>query len=179
MEWVRDMTARWAAILRASDSDPHGGGIPLDEAVRQINAISPGPPPSGFGRGRRKRQPEAPPVPAVTVLCRQLVTGVLVSDLLLGRVCELTGQSREEVLDQLTVTPEMKDGQLRVLQAELSHSCESLHAAEPLPEQPSGVSARVTDILRLAEAEAAKQIEQARAEAAKIIAEAREGKPPE
>lgn len=39
---------------------------------------------------------------AVTVLSRQLVAGVLVSDLMLGRVCAQAAQSREQILGQLT-----------------------------------------------------------------------------
>ncbi len=36
MDWVQDMTARWIRIMSAAG----GGGTPLDEAVRQINAIA-------------------------------------------------------------------------------------------------------------------------------------------
>lgn len=164
VEWARDMTERWMRILRAGDGD----GTPLDEAVAQVNEIVAVPPPrrSGFGFGRR----EPPPDPTVvTVLCRQLVTGVLVSDLLMDRVRELTGQSREEILDELAVAPEMRDGQVQAFKAGVSDSCAALRERTTY----SGLGARIEDLLRLAEEQATELVEAAQIEADRITAEAR------
>ena len=56
------------------------------------------------------------------VLSRQLIAGVLVSDAMLERLCTLARQTREQLLGQLAagVPQQLRDQQLRVLQAELS-----------------------------------------------------------
>jgi hypothetical protein len=100
MDWVQDMTARWMRILSAAGS----GRTPLDEAVHQISMISA--PPAKKGRfDRLKRNASATAeASAVTVLCRQLVAGVIISDLIIDQLCTLSGQTRDQVLDQLSGT---------------------------------------------------------------------------
>ena len=110
MDWVQDMTARWMRIMSAADS----GGTPLDEAVRQISAIADPPAKKGRGGLFRRTSPAAEGTSAVTVLCRQLIAGVLVSDIAIARLCALENRSREQVLAELTAdAPE----QLRVAHA--------------------------------------------------------------
>jgi hypothetical protein len=71
------------------------------EAVHQISSLG-----ERSGRtsrfARTKRNADPAEASAVTVLCRQLIGGVLVCDLMVSRLCELAGQSREQVLDQLS-----------------------------------------------------------------------------
>jgi hypothetical protein len=99
MDWVQDMTARWIRIMSAAG----GGGTPLDEAVRQINAIADTPAKKGgLGWRRRKSAPASTSASgddpaAVTVLCRQLIAGVLVSDIAITRLCMLEGRTREHL----------------------------------------------------------------------------------
>jgi hypothetical protein len=81
------------------------------------------PPGKKGGLGRLKRNAAAPAEAyTVTVLCRQLIAGVLVSDWMIGQLCALAGQTREQVLDQLSrgLPRQMEDQQARALQAELS-----------------------------------------------------------
>ncbi len=168
MDWLQDMTARWVRIMRP----PGDSGTPLDEAVRQISVIG-GPPVIKSRFGRMKRNTVArPDVPMVTVLCRQLVAGVLVSDLMTSRLCELAGQTRGQVLDQLTgaMPQHLPDQQLRALQDELSASCALLQ--DPGHLTYSGLGARIEHLLKLAEDQAADLVAAARAEAAEIVASA-------
>jgi hypothetical protein len=148
---------------------------------------------SGRAFGRRKRGAESPaepaPVPAaadpaasatetssadpaaVTALSRQLVVGVLVSDLMLDEVCAVTGRTRDQVLDQLLsggLGHGLGDGRLRLLVAELSGSRTQLH--EPTRGSYPGVGSRVEQLLGLAAEQAAALVDAARAEAAKITA---------
>jgi hypothetical protein len=193
MDWVEEMTARWVRILRTEDGD----GTPLDEAVRQLNALFEAPasgvPASGVpasevrasGRafGRRKRGAESPPAPApvpssadpaaVTALSRQLVVGVLVSDLMLDEVCAVTGRTRDQVLDQLLsggLGRGLGDGRLRLLVAEASGSCTQLSG--PARGSYSGLGSRIEHLLGLAAEQASALVDAARAEAAKITASA-------
>jgi hypothetical protein len=182
MDWVQDMTTRWMRIMSATGEV----GTPLDEAVRQINAIADAPAKKG-GLGWRKRKGAAASASAsasasgddpsaVTVLCRQLIAGVLVSDIAITRLCMLEGQTREHVLAQLTedVPGQLGDQQVRALQAELSGSCAVLK--DPERASYAGLGQRVEQLLRLAEQQASELIDAARAEAAKITASA--GAPP-
>jgi hypothetical protein len=164
MDWVQDMTARWIRIMSAAG----GGGTPLDEAVRQINTIADTPAKKGGHLGWRRRKGDD--ASAVTVLCRQLIAGVLVSDIAITRLCVLEGQTREHVLAQLTgdVPGQLGDQQLRALQAELSGSCAVLKDAERA--SYAGLGVRIEQLLRLAEQQASELIETARAEAARISA---------
>jgi hypothetical protein len=160
MDWVQDMTARWIRILGATDDVT----TPVDRAVQQISALGET---SGLGRKQRK----AAEASAATALSRQLVAGVIVSDLMIGRLCLISGQTREQVLDQMSgdLPRQMQDQQLRALQAELSRGWES-----PRDEGPTyaGLGARVEQLLKLAENQATALVEQARAEAAEIRASA-------
>jgi len=163
MDWMSDMTARWIRILSAHD----GGRTPLDEAVDQVAAISG---PATVKKSRFKKDARSPgEVPAVTAASRQLIAGVLVSDLMLDRLVALSGQTREQVLDQLSaeVPAYLASEQLTVLRAELSGR---------LPEAPgasySGLGSRIEQLLKLAEQQATELIEAARAEAAQITASA-------
>ena len=168
MDWLQDMTARWVRMMCAASE----GGTPLDEAVRQISLIIE--PPAAKSRfGRMKRNASGPAgVPAVTVLCRQLIASVLVSDLMTGRLCELAGQTREQVLDQLTadLPRQLPDHQLGALLDELSASCALLHSPGRLTY--TGLGARIEHLLRLAEEQAADLVAAARAEAAEIVSSA-------
>ena len=175
MDWVEDMTARWVRILSTED----GAGTALDEAVRQLNATLEVPVPvSATAPGRRKRGAAPPAEPAadpaaVTALCRQLVAGVLVSDLLLAEVGAVTGRTRAQVLDQLLsggLGPGLEDGRLRAMVAELSGSCTQLR--EPMRASYSELGARVEQLLGLAVEQATELVDAARAEAAKITASA-------
>jgi hypothetical protein len=181
MDWVQDMTARWIRIMAATGEV----GTPLDEAVRQINAIADSPAKKG-GLGWRRRKSaaavsaasaaSADDASAVTVLCRQLIAGVLVSDLAITRLSVLSGETRDRVLAQLAgdVPGQLGDQQLRALQAELSGSCEVLK--DPERASYAGLGVRIEQLLRLAEEQATELIEAARTEAAKITASG--GAPP-
>jgi hypothetical protein len=171
MDWAQDMTARWVRILSAAGE----GRTPLAEAVQEISAIGGA---SAKGRsGLKRRAAAAAEVPAITVLSRQVIAGVLVSSLLLDRLCAATGQAREQVLRELSGDgpQELRDGQLRALQAELSGSCALLR--DPGRETYSGLGTRVEELLRLAEQQASELIDAARAEAAEITARAGQPRP--
>ena len=164
MDWVQDMTARWMRILGAAG----GGRTPLDEAVQQISVIGEAQAKKG-GFGRLKRNAVAPAgAPAVTVLCRQLIAGVIISDLMIDRLCALSGQARAEVLDQVSgdLPRRLPNQQLRALQVELSDSCTLLQG--PDPAFYSGLGDRIGQLLRLAEEQASAIIDAAHAEAAEI-----------
>jgi len=173
MDWVQDMTARWMRIMSADG----GGGTPLDEAVRQVSEIG-GTPGKQDGTGWRKRK-AAPPdeASAITVLCRQLIAGVLVSDLLIDQLCAQTGEDRGQLLERLSggYPRQLRDQQVRALQAELSGSCAPLRAPERASSQ--GLSNRIEQLLRLADEEASALIDAARAEAAEITAAAHAQQP--
>ena len=172
MDWVQDMTARWMRIMSPSD----GVGTPLDEAVRQISLIVDAPAKKGRPGRLRRKPADTEEASAVTVLCRQLIAGVLVSDMAIARLCALESRSREQVLAELAADgPEqLRDQQLRALQVELSGTRARLND----PERPSysGLGARIEQLLRLAEQQALELVEAARAEAARITASA--GAPP-
>jgi hypothetical protein len=168
MTWVQDMTARWVRIMSAAG----GGSTPLDEAVREINAIGETHGKKNRLGGLKRNAPASAEATAVTVLSRQLIAGVLISDLMIDRLCALTGQSREQVLDQLTsdFSQELREQQLRALQAELSSSCVLLQ--DPERASYSGLGGRIEGLLGLAEEQASALIDAARAEAAKITSAA-------
>lgn len=162
MDWLRDMTARWMKILGAAGV----ASTPLDEAVRQISAINgaAGTP----GRRGRARRKAADDEVTVTALCRQLVAGVLISDVMIGRLCALAGQTREQVLEQLSrdVAGQLPDQQLAILREQLTDSCRLLR--DPEHAQMAGVGSKIELLLRTAEKEAAQHVAEARAEAARI-----------
>ncbi len=168
MDWVQDMTARWVRIMSAAGDS----GTPLDEAVRQISEI--GGSPGKKGRpGRLKRNAAASAeASTVTVLCRQLIAGVLVSDLMIDHLCALAGQTREQLLEQLSgdLPRQLQDQQLRTLRAELSGSCAQLQ--DPEHASYAGLGTRIEQLLRLAEEQATALIDAARAEAGEITASA-------
>ena len=198
MDWVEEATANWVRILSAEDGDE----TPLDEAMRQLSTVfeapasgapASGAPASGVpasgapasGRSLRRRKPA--PVPAsaatavtpaaaeaaVTALSRQLVAGVLVSELMLAEVCAVTGRPRDQVLDQLLsggLGRGLGEGRLRLLVAELSGSCTQLR--EPGHARYSGLGARIEQLLGLAAEQASALVDAARAEAAKTTAPA-------
>lgn len=114
----------------------------------------------------------------VTTLSRQLIAGVVIGDLMLGRLCTLQGQTREQVLDQIYgVLPRtLPEQELRILQAELSGSCLALQ-----PERPSyaGLGARVEQLITLAQEQASAIVDAARAEAAGIASSADASTAPE
>lgn len=168
MDWLQDMTARWMRILSAAG----GGRTPLDEAVHQIIMISVLHAKKG-GFGRLKRNAIAPSeASAVTVLCRQLVAGVIISDQMIDQLCTLSGQTRDQVLSQLSgdLPRQLPDQQLRTLQAELSDSCTLLQA--PAPASYVALGTRIEQLLKLAEEQASALVDAARAEAAEIISSA-------
>lgn len=108
----------------------------------------------------------------VTALSRQLIAGVLVSDLLMDRLTAATGQTREQVLDELAggSPRQLRDQQVRALQVELSGSCRLLR--EQQRASYAGLGDRVEQLLRLAEQQASELIDAARDEAARITATA-------
>ena len=166
------MTARWMRIMSAADS----GRTPLDEAVRQLSAIADTPAKKGRSGLFRRSSATAEDTSAVTALSRQLIAGVLVSDIAIARLGAIENRSREQVLAELTAyAPEqLRDQQLRALQAELSGSCELLK--DPERASYSGLGARIEQLLRLAEQQASELVDAARAEADRITAAA--GSPP-
>jgi hypothetical protein len=175
MDWVQDMTARLVRIMTAASA---GGGTPLDEALHQISAIGDAPAKKGGPGWLRRKGAAASAVEeasAVTVLCRQLIAGVLVSDMAIARLCALENRSREQVVAELAddVPGQLRDEQLRALQAELSGSCSLLK--DPERASYAGLGNRIEQLLRLAEQQASELIEAARAEAAGITASAHEG----
>jgi hypothetical protein len=168
MDWVQDMTARWMRILGAAG----GGRTPLDEAVHQISMIGEAQAKkSGFGRLKRNAVALAE-ASTVTVLCRQLIAGVIISDLMIDRLCALSGQARDQVLDQLSgdLPRRLPNQQLRALQIELSDSCTLLRS--PDPAFYSDLGNRIGQLLRLAEEQASAIIDAAHAEAADITTSA-------
>jgi hypothetical protein len=88
------------------------------------------------------------------------------SGLMINRLCALEGQTREQVLDQLSgdFPEQLHDRQLRALQVELSGSCALLK--EPERATYSALGARIADLLGFAEEQASALIDAARAEAA-------------
>jgi hypothetical protein len=174
MDWMRDMTDRWMRILSAGD----GVGTPLDEAVRRISAIGNEPAAKGGPGWRRRTTAAAPDASPVTVLCRQLIAGVLVNDLAIARLCALQGQGREQVLAELAgdVPQHLRDEQLRALEAELAEGCSLLQ--DPGRASYEGLGQRVEQLIRLAEEQAVELIEGARAEAARITSSAGQTPPP-
>jgi hypothetical protein len=166
MDWVQDMTARWMRIMSAADGD----GTPLDEAVRQLSSIADTPAKKGRPGRLRRNSAAAEDASAVTALSRQLIAGVLVSDVAIARLCALESRSREQVLVELAAdAPEqLRDQQLRALQAELSGSCALLKDQERA--SYSGLGDRIEHLLRLAEQQASELIDAARAEATRITA---------
>jgi hypothetical protein len=176
MDWVQDMMARWVRILSAAGE----ARTPLDEAVHEISAIGGVP---ARGRSRLKRRAAAAvEAPAITVLSRQVIAGVLISDLMLDRLCAAAGQPRDQVLRELSadLPRQLRGEQLRALQAELSASCALLR--DPERASYAGLGARIEELLRLAEEQASGLIDAARAEAAEITSSAgtlRPGPPPE
>ena len=172
MDWVQDMTARWMRIMSATGE----AGTPLDEAVRQINAIADTPAKKGGLGWRRSKGASGDDASAVTVLCRQLIAGVLVSDIAITRLSILSGETRDHVLAQLAgdVPGQLGDQQLRALQAELSGSSAALK--DPERASYAGLGVRIEQLLRLAEQQASELIEAARTEAARITASG--GAPP-
>jgi len=169
MDWVQDMTARWMRIMSVASS---GGGTPLDEAVRQISAIGDTPARKAGGPGWRKRRVVTEDSSAVTALSRQLIAGVLVSDLAITRLCAVEGVSREQVLARLADDAPglLRDQQLRALQVELSGGRAALR--DRSGGSYAGLGSRVERLLALAEQQAAELIEGARVEAARITASA-------
>jgi hypothetical protein len=169
MDWLRDATTRWVRIIGAAHD---GDRTPLDEAVQQINALG-GTPGKKGGLGRLKRGAAAQDeVPAATILSRQLIAGVLVSDVLIDRLGTLAGQTREQVLDQLPgeVSRQLPDQQLRALQGELSDACRLLR--DPDRGSYDKLGGRVEQLLALAEEQARTIVDEARAEAARIASSA-------
>jgi len=171
MDWVRDTMGRWTRILSAAGE----GRTPLDDAVREISAIGGEPAKGRFGL--RRRAAAAAEAPAITVLSRQVIAGVLISDLLLDRLCAATGQSREQVLRELpgSAPRQLPDGQLAVLQAELTGRCAQLR--DPERASHAGLGSRIEELLRLAEQQASELIDAARAEAAEITSSAATPRP--
>jgi hypothetical protein len=175
VDWVQDVTARWARILTAAGP----GETPLGQAARQISETGQ-PAPAGstgrFGRPRRDSAAPAESIPA-TVLSRQLIVGVLVSDFLVSQLCAVTGQAREQVLGQLSANLplQVRERQLEVLLLELSGGCALLRD----PERPTyaALGRRIEQLLKDAEDQAVALIEAARAEAARIVAEAQASPP--
>jgi len=173
VDWVQDVTARWARILTAAGP----GETPLEEAARQISETGQ---PAGstgrFGRPKRDSATLAESIPA-TVLSRQLIVGVLVSDFLVSQLCAVTGQAREQVLGQLSANLplQVRERQLEVLLLELSGGCALLRD----PERPTyaALGRRVEQLLMDAEDQAVALIEAARAEASRIVSEAQASPP--
>jgi hypothetical protein len=178
MGWMRDTTARWLRIMAATGD----GSTPLDEGVNLIGEVTgtvrPGNEPRGKPKRFRKPKREAPVVSVVTaeemvtVLSRHLVTGVQASDYLLVRLAAATGQSREQILDELSteLTQWLNTEQLAVLQLEVESGCLALNGVENPTD--SGLGGRVEQLLRLALSQAEELIAAARAQAAEIVAEA-------
>jgi hypothetical protein len=168
MDWVQDMTARWVRIMSAAGAD----GTPLDEAVLQVSQIGGTPGKKGLLGRLKRNDATAAEMSALTVLSRQLIAGVLVSDLMIDQLCTLAGQTRQQLLEQLSGSlPErLRDQQLRALRAELSGSCALLQ--DPDRASYAGLGSRIEQLLRLAEEQASGLIDAARAEAAEITAAA-------
>jgi hypothetical protein len=168
MDWAQDMTARWLQIM----SEAGDRRTPLDEAVDQINSIS-GAPRNKPRLGRQKSAGDTAAA-AVTALSRLLIVGVLVSDMVLDKLCALSGQTREQVLDQVqmaaTTRGHLRDQQVSALQAELSQACAVLQ--DPERASYSALGGRIEQVLRLAEQQASAIVDEARAEAARITSAA-------
>ena len=168
VHWVQDMTSRWVRILSAAGDRR----TPLDEAVDQINSII-GTQQSKGELGRLKRGGGASAeATAATVLCRLVIAGVLVGDLVLDQLCALRGETRQQVLDQLAggSLGQLQDQQLSALQAQLSQGSPLLGDSEQA--SYGGLGARVEQLFRLAEEQAAAIVDAARREAAQIISAA-------
>jgi hypothetical protein len=101
-------------------------------------------------------------------LCRQLIAGVLVSDLVIERLSVLESQSREQVLDRMLASglPPLPEKQLQVLETELSYS--GAERRDPQVPTYAGLGSRIEQLLRIAEQQAATIIQEAHEEAAAI-----------
>ncbi|GAB2854985.1 hypothetical protein GCM10027176_66910 [Actinoallomurus bryophytorum] len=171
MGWMRDTTARWLRIMAATGD----GTTPLDEGVNLIGEVAgtfgPGDKPKRFRKPKREDS-VVTTAEMVTVLSRHLVTGVQASDYLLVRLAAATGQSREQILDELSaeLTRWLNTEQLAILRLEVESGCLALNGAE----NPtySGLGQRVEQVLSMALSEAEELVAAARAEATKIVAEA-------
>ena len=175
MGWTWDTTGRWLRIMAATGD----GSTPLDEGVNLIGEVTGTVRPEDRPRDKpkmfRKPKREASVVTAaemVTVLSRHLVTGVQASDHLLVRLAAATGQSREQILDELSteLTHWLNTEQLAVLRLEVESGCLALNGAEN--PSYSGLGQRVEEVLRLALSQAEELVAAARAQAAEIVAEA-------
>jgi hypothetical protein len=165
MEWVQDMAERWVRIMSASGD----GSTPLDEAVRRLSPVGSSLSPKGGRISRRKTRAAAEDeTSAVTTLCRQLIAGVLVSDLVIERLSVLESQSREQILDRMLASglPPLPEKQLQVLETELSYS--GAERRDPQVPTYAGLGSRIEQLLRIAEQQAATIIQEAREEAAAI-----------
>jgi hypothetical protein len=91
---------------------------------------------------------------------------------MIDELCALAGQTREQVLDRLSVglPHRLQDQQVRALQEELSGSRALLQ--DPERASYAGLGARIEQLLKLAEEQASALIDAARAEAAEITASA-------
>jgi hypothetical protein len=168
MDWMQDMTARWVRIMSAAGA----GGTPLDEAVEQVSQIGGMPGKKGLLGRLNRNDAAAVGAPALTALSRQIIAGVLVSGLMIDQLCTLTGQTRQQLLEQLSgnLAEQLPDQQLHALRAELSGSCALLQ--DPERASYAGLGTRIEQLLRLAEEQASALIDEARAEAAEIRAAA-------
>lgn len=153
------------------------GSTPLDEAVRLVTEVgeTAAPEPrSSRSRWRKSSNPEiaTAPAPGVTVLSRHLLTGVLASDRLLTRLSAATGQTREQILGELSteLTEWVNTELLRVHLLETRSGCLALEGPENATY--SGLGERIEHLLRLAEEQATTLMEAARAEAATLPAAA-------
>jgi hypothetical protein len=165
MEWVQDMAERWVRIMSASGD----GSTQLDEAVRRLSPVGSSLSHKGGRIGRRKTRAAAEDeASAVTALCRQLIAGVLVSDLVIDRLSVLEGRSREQVLERMLASglPQLPDKQLQVLQTELSYS--GAEWRDPQVPTYAGLGSRIEQLVRIAEQQAATLVQEARQEAAAI-----------
>jgi hypothetical protein len=161
VEWLEETAARWARTMAAAGD----GGVPLDEAVRLVAEVGALDEPEKGKRRRKRRGREVSEPVAVAALSRCLIVATLAGDRLLDRLAEATGRTREELLAELSVDPELQvsDERLRLMRQDTA-------AAAYLAEAPtySGLGERVEQVLRLAEEQATELVEAAREEAARI-----------
>lgn len=89
-----------------------------------------------------------------------------------ARLCALSGQTRQQVLDRLSggLPQQLQDQRLRALQKELSGSRTPLQ--DPERASYAGLGSRIEQLLKLAEEQASALIDAARAEAAEITSSA-------
>jgi hypothetical protein len=164
MSWLAETTARWLRIMAAAGpgTEPPEAGVRL---ISEIGDASAGAPARRSRRGRRGRPAPTPQGATVIALGQHLIVSLLAGDELVTRLGAATGQTREDVLAELSggLSQWLSQEQLRVLSIELAADSATSYAAG----WPSyaALGSRIEQLLRLAEGQATEILAEAKAAA--------------